>query len=242
MVWIYCERAAFGSAAAVSFYSCLPGVIASLACRYLKISCVERYDGIGIVAPRPPVTTALRASVEFNDLLLIILKERISEAGATLEFPGSSLSAKRVEKPLKTAGDMRQAAAAPLASLRNIAGRLHFAQTAVIGLCVRASLKPIYELKVEGAGPLSEWARKSSGWRAGTLPAVAPRLMTDSKKSLAIQGRPVPILLGGKGRERPHELSDQTNKLYITGLYAAAASIFRLRETLWGQKSQFVCG
>ena len=108
----------------------------------------------------------------------------------------SSLSAKRVEKPLKTAGDMRQAAAAPLALLQNIAGRLHFAQTAVIGLCVRASLKPIYELKVEGAGPLSEWARKSSGWRAGTLPSVAPRLMTDSKKSLAIQGRPVPILLG----------------------------------------------
>ena len=81
----------FGSAAATLHYNCLSRLIASLACRALKLPCVGYYDDFAIVTPRILIDKALEAFTKLNDLLLIILKKKKSEAGRALEFPGVTI-------------------------------------------------------------------------------------------------------------------------------------------------------
>ena len=82
----------FGSAAAVLHYNCLSRVIASLACRILKLPCVGYYDDFLIVATRTLIDKALEAFTMLNDLLLVILKKKKSEAGSEIEFLGVAIS------------------------------------------------------------------------------------------------------------------------------------------------------
>ena len=74
----------FGSTPAIHHYDCLSREIASIACRVLKLPCVGYYDDFAIVAPRILIDKALEAFTKLNDLLLIILKKRKSEAGRAL--------------------------------------------------------------------------------------------------------------------------------------------------------------
>ena len=66
-------------------------MIASLACRALKLPCVGYYDDFAIVAPRILIDKALEAFTTLNDLLLVILKKRKSEAERAPEFLGIAI-------------------------------------------------------------------------------------------------------------------------------------------------------
>ena len=82
----------FGSTAAVLHYNCLSRIIASLACRILKIPCVGYYDDFGIILPECLVRDGLGFFTSFNRALLIILKDSKSEFGTLLEFLGLTIS------------------------------------------------------------------------------------------------------------------------------------------------------
>ena len=82
----------FGSTAAVLHYNCLSRVIASLACRILKIPCVGYYDDFGIILPECLIKDGLGIFTSFNKALMIILKDSKSEFGALLEFLGLAIS------------------------------------------------------------------------------------------------------------------------------------------------------
>ena len=74
-----------GSTAALLRYNCLSTVIASLACRALKIPRIGHSDDFGMVAPECLVELGLYTFTGFNEALLIILKEKESEFGAFLK-------------------------------------------------------------------------------------------------------------------------------------------------------------
>ena len=82
----------FGSTAAVLHYNCLSRVIASLACRILKIPCVGYYDDFGIILPECLIKDGLGIFTSFNRALMIILKDSKSEFGTLLEFSGLAIS------------------------------------------------------------------------------------------------------------------------------------------------------
>ena len=83
-----------GSTVAVLRNNFLSRVIATLACRFLKITCVGFLGDSGIEAPWPQWRVALDFFASFNELLHITLKEKKSETWPSLTFPGLSIGFK----------------------------------------------------------------------------------------------------------------------------------------------------
>ena len=67
-------------------------VIATLACRFLRIPYGAHYDNFGIVVPKPPVHAAVGSFARFNGLLHITLKRRKSGAGPRVDSLGLAIS------------------------------------------------------------------------------------------------------------------------------------------------------
>ena len=182
----------FGSTAAVLHYNCLSRVIASLACRILKIPCVGYYDDFGIILPVCLVKDGLDIFTSFNKALFIILKDKKSEFGTFLEFLGLiisfrndgspilaslSLSPEKIRKLVEMIEALSSQNSVALAHLQKLAGRLCFTQTSIMGRFGRAALRPIYELISQGGGPITGSFRRCLQWWVKVLPAIMPRLI-----------------------------------------------------------------
>ena len=182
----------FGSTAAALHYNCLSRVVASLACRVLKIPCVGYYDDFGLISPECLIKDALGIFTSFNKALLIILKDSKSEFGTLLEFLGLtisfrndgspvlaslSLSPEKNSKLVEMIEALSRQKSAALAHVQKLAGRLCFTQTAIMGRFGRAALRPIYELISKGGGPLSRSFKLCLRWWVKILPAIMPRLI-----------------------------------------------------------------
>ena len=182
----------FGTAAAVLHYNCLSRVIASLACRALKLPCVGYYDDFAIVAPRILIDKALEAFTKLNDLLLIILKKKKSEAGRVLEFLGATihfaisydetiaslqLSKSRIQKLVELTEHLATKTYITLAELQKAAGKLCFAQTMIMGRYARAAMRSFCELIAQGGGkPTRSFLDCLRRW-GQILPNLAPRMI-----------------------------------------------------------------
>ena len=182
----------FGSTAAVLHYNCLSRVIASLACRILKIPCVGYYDDFGIILPECLVKDGLSVFTSFNKALRIILKDSKSEFGTLLEFLGLtisfwndgsptlaslSLSQEKIRKLVQMIEALSTQHSVALAHLQKLAGKLCFTQTAIMGRFGRAALRPIYELISQGGGTLTVSFKRCLQWWVRVLPAIMPRLI-----------------------------------------------------------------
>ena len=157
----------FGSTAAVLHYNCLSRVIASLACRILKLPCVGYYDDFAIIAPRLIINKALEAFTMLDDLLLILLKKNKSESGRILEFLGITIHfavgfgetiatlqfpEERIRKQVELVGQLANKTYISLAELQKAAGKLCFAQTMIMGRFGKAAMRPLYEMIAQGGG------------------------------------------------------------------------------------------
>ena len=187
----------FGSTAAVLHYNCLSRVIASLACRILKIPCVGYYDDFGLILPECLVKDGLGIFTSFNRALLIILKDSKSEFGTLLEFLGLtisfrndgsptlaslSLSHEKIQKLVEMIEALSSQHSAALAHVQKLAGRLCFTQTAIMGRFGRAALRPIYELISKGGGTLSRSFKQCLRRWVRVLPAIMPRLIVSFRE------------------------------------------------------------
>ena len=129
----------FGSTAAALHYNCLSRVIASLACRMLKIPCVGYYDDFGIILPGRLVKDGLGIFASFNQALMIISKDSKSEFGILLEFLGLAISFRndgsstlaslslppeKIHKLVEMIEALSSQHSAALAHLQKLAGRL----------------------------------------------------------------------------------------------------------------------
>ena len=167
-------------------------MIASLARRVLKLPCVGFFDDFAIVAPWILIAKALEAFTKLNDLLLIILKKKKSEAGRALEFLGIAihfaisygetiaslqLSESRIQKLVELTEHLAAKTYITLAELQKAAGKLCFDQTMILGRFGRAAIRPLHELIAQGGGKparaLSECLRR----RRQILPNIPPRVI-----------------------------------------------------------------
>ena len=98
----------FGSTAAALHYNCLSRVIASLACRVLKIPCVGYYDDFGLILPECLIKDVLGIFTSFNKALMIISKDKKSEYGALLEFLGLTISLRGNGSPIMASLSLSQ--------------------------------------------------------------------------------------------------------------------------------------
>ena len=191
------ETELFGTVAAAHRFNCLSSAIAPLARRYLKIPRIGHYEDFGSVALRALVNLAPRPFARFNDELPFVLKENKSQADSTLEFSGLaisfrddceeviarwSLSEDGAEKLVAFARVLWEAGASLSASSQKLAGRLRFAQNAVMGGFGRAALELIYELIAKWVRSFFENNEELVGAAEGSPPGVIPRLRVNSNQ------------------------------------------------------------
>ena len=92
----------------------------------------------------------------------------------------------------------------------------------------------------------------------GALPVIAPRLIMSSAQknasslvriysgatgaggltSLSLpstRGKPLPILLYAQAGDELHDMAPKSNAIYIFEFFAAIATVFQLRDELWGR-------
>ena len=189
----------FGPRAAVLHHNCLSCVIAVPAWRYLAIPCIGYYDDFGIHAPRDLAELALRAFTKFNDGLVIMPKKDIPEADSPHGMVGLAVSCRDecgeviASLSLSREGfgmritferEFQVAGLALLATLRKLAAKLLFAQTAATGRRGWAVRKPPYELIATGGGGFSRSMRSCLIWWEETLPNMAPRLALFSNQEI----------------------------------------------------------
>ena len=202
----------FGSAAAVLRYNCLSRVIASLACRVLKLPCVGYCGDFAIAAPRILINEALEASTKLNDLLLIILKKKKSEAGRVLEFlwitihfaisygeaiASLQLSKSRIQKLVELTENPATKTYTTLAELQKAAEKLRFIQTMIAGRFGRAATRPFYELIAQGGGIPTRAFLNCLRWWGQILPNIAPRMVKTPPEGE--EARPVRIYSDATG-------------------------------------------
>ena len=181
----------FSSAAAFLQYTWLCRAIASIACRRLEVPRFGHCGVFGIVAPEAFVKLHLRASANLPIHLFTTPKLDESEADSDLEVSGLALSfcdecegvtarfslpKERIDELVTFALELRVAGRASLATLRKLAGKLRFAQTAVVGRFGRAAPKLLFDLIAKGGGDLSRTMRSFLRWSEEARPNIAPRL------------------------------------------------------------------
>ena len=146
-----------------------------------------------------------------------------------------------------------------LPEVQKLAGKLCFAQTMVMGRFGKAALRPIYEMISRGGGSSTIAFRICLEWRKCVLPKIAPRIIKAPPEGEA--ERPVrvysdatgdgslaslvfwpdfydklPSVFKSKADKMLQKLAETTNKIYIFELFAAAATVFRLREQLTNKR------
>ena len=119
-------------------------MVASLACRLLKIPRSGYFDIFGLVVPNSLARSVLKISAGLNECFEIAFKGKTSEAGSrpeslalTFSLKGDrpdiiaslSLSPERVRELLEPGRDVKVEGAASVASVRKLSGKLHFAQS-----------------------------------------------------------------------------------------------------------------
>ena len=120
------------------------------------------------------------------------LKKRESEASSFLEFLGLSASFRgdggdaiailalpetEIRRLVESVRDMSQQDSASLAALQKLAGKVRFAQRAIIGGIGRAALNSFYELLAKKGGALPRSVKDCLRSQELALPAIAPRLL-----------------------------------------------------------------
>ena len=169
-------------------------MIAPLACRYLEVPRVGNLNDIGIVFPRDLERAAFRAFAKFNDAPFADPKKRKSEAISLLEFLGPTFSFRDdggdviatlalSKEEIRKLADLARQLCFARTELRKLAGKLRFAQTAVMGRLGRAAWRPSYEPFTEGGGSFPEEVKGRLRCWGFALPAVAPRLMTSAVRT-----------------------------------------------------------
>ena len=120
-----------------------------------------------IVATSCLMDLALEAFTELTKALLVDLRTHKSEAGSLLEFLGLAASFRDdrgdemacqalpetgIKKLVEIAEDFAEQDSAALATLQQLAGKLPFTRTSIMGRFGRAALQPVYVLIARGGG------------------------------------------------------------------------------------------
>ena len=88
-----------------------------------------------------------------------------------------ALSKAKIKKLVELAKEMASQDFASVAAPLKLAGKLRFAQTAILGMFGRAALEPIYELILKEAGAILRFVKAFLGRRAFVLPTIVARLV-----------------------------------------------------------------
>ena len=162
-----------------------------------------------------------------------------------------------IQKLVEFAEEMAREDSASVATLQRRAGKLRFTRTAIMERFGRAALRPSYDLIANQGGVLLQRVKDCRRRRELALATVAPRLITSLRNASPAgpvriysdatgagrlasigsfsreEGRR-PVLQVVKGGQKLLASAATTKKIYIYELFAAIATVFRLRDRLWG--------